>query len=140
MWPLLNPPSLWPGYDSNSANVRFQDGQGPELREGAQFSFESFGFPVEVRGVEYVASVIGQPARVAWHSWAGEGDARLDVHHAWLIEDLSGDRARILTQETQNGLPAIELAKAKPNPMVNGHQDWLQGLVSAAFKEKGQKS
>jgi hypothetical protein len=30
------------------------------------------------------------------------------------------------------GEPAKELAKADPNPMINGHQDWLNGLVRAA--------
>lgn len=25
-----------------------------------------------------------------------------------------------------------ELNQAKPNPMINGHQDWLDGLVHAA--------
>ncbi|MFJ3366593.1 hypothetical protein [Pseudomonas sp. NPDC086251] len=69
---------------------------------------------------------------VAWHGWAGEGDTRLNVYHAWLIEDLSGGRVRILTQETQKGKLAKELAMARPNPMINGHQDWLEGLVSAA--------
>jgi len=44
---------------------------------------------------------------------------------------------RILTQETQKGKPAQDLAKAKPNPMINGHQDWLDGLVNAA-KSIGQ--
>jgi hypothetical protein len=39
---------------------------------------------------------------------------------------------RILTQETQKGKPALELAKTKPNLMINGHQDWLDGLVGAA--------
>jgi len=39
---------------------------------------------------------------------------------------------RILTQETQEGKPAEDLAKAKPNPMINGHLDWLDGLVGAA--------
>ncbi|MNP65637.1 hypothetical protein D3C76_1612440 [compost metagenome] len=73
---------------------------------------------------------------MAWHGWAGEGDTRLDVHHAWLIEDLPGGRVRILTQETQKGKPAQALAKAKPNPMINGHQDWLEGLVSAARKTR----
>ncbi len=73
---------------------------------------------------------------MAWHGWSGEGDTRLDVHHAWLIEDLSGNRVRILTQETQNGNPAKELAATKPNPMINGHQEWLDGLVEAARKAK----
>lgn len=74
----------------------------------------------------------GQPAHVAWHGWSGEGNDRLELHHAWLIEDLSGGRVRILTQEAQNGAPAKEMAKKKPNPMINGHQDWLDGLVAAA--------
>jgi hypothetical protein len=49
-------------------------------------------------------------------------------------------RVRILTQETQKGKPAEELAKTKPNPMINGHQDWLDGLVTAARRKAGNKS
>ncbi|MCP3408251.1 SRPBCC domain-containing protein [Bradyrhizobium sp. CCGB01] len=134
IWPLLSRATLWPTYYDNSANVRFHDGKGPELAKDARFYFETFGFPVEAQVVEYVAPVGGDPGRVAWHGWAGEGDTRLDVHHAWLVEDLSEGRVRILTQETQKGKPAIDLANAKPNPMINGHQDWLNGLVAAARK------
>lgn len=67
-----------------------------------------------------------------------EGDAvsHLDVHHAWLLEDLPGGRLRILTQKTQNGAPAKALAKARLNPMINGHQDWLDGLVTALRRGK----
>ena len=43
---------------------------------------------------------------------------------------------RILTQETQKGQPAEALRLAKPNPMINGHQDWLDGLVEAARAAK----
>ena len=56
----------------------------------------------------------------------------LDVHHAWLLEDLPGGRLRILTQETQIGKPAQELARTKPNPMLNAHQEWIEGLARAA--------
>jgi len=31
---------------------------------------------------------------------------------------------------------AQELAKKKPNVMINGHQDWLDGLVAAARKAR----
>ncbi|MEU6672262.1 hypothetical protein [Streptomyces sp. NPDC046727] len=48
------------------------------------------------------------------------------------MEDLSGGRVRILTQETQFGRPAAELARQTPNPMPNGHQAWLDGPVRAA--------
>ena len=65
---------------------------------------------------EYEPPTGDKPARVAWHGWVEGGEeARLDVHHAWLIEDLPGGRVRILTQETQVGKPAQELARTKPN-------------------------
>lgn len=132
IWPLLVTPALWPGYYPNSAKPRFHHGKGPQLALGDRFYFETFGFPVEAQVVEFVAPVPGQPARIAWHGWAGSSPAdRLDVHHAWLLEALPGDRLRILTQETQMGEPAKALAQARPNPMINGHQDWLDGLVRA---------
>lgn len=132
VWPYLNIAPRWPTYYKNSADVQFHDARGPALAQGARFFFKTFGFPVEAQVVEYVPPSQDQPARVAWHGWAGEGDTRLDVHHAWLLEDLPGNRVRVLTQETQNGKPARELARARPNPMINGHQDWLEGLVAAA--------
>lgn len=134
VWPLLSVATAWPTYYANSVNIRFYDEKGAELESGRRFYFETFGFPVEAQVVEYVAPLDGKPGRVAWHGWAGEGDMRLDIHHVWLVEDLDGGRVRILTQETQKGKPAEELAKAKPNPMINGHQDWLDGLVAAARK------
>jgi hypothetical protein len=47
-------------------------------------------------------------------------------------EDLPGGRVRILTQETQIGRPAAGPARQTQNPMLNGHQAWLDGLVRAA--------
>ncbi|MBN3724388.1 SRPBCC domain-containing protein [Burkholderia sp. Ac-20379] len=134
VWPWLVEATRWPGYYANSAEIGFDGGKGPALEAGVRFRFRTFGFPVEAEVTECVAPAAGAPGRVAWHGWAGEvGEvARLDVHHAWLVEDLAGGRVRILTQETQKGRPAEELAKARPNPMLNGHQDWLDGLVAAA--------
>lgn len=139
IWPLLATPSRWPTYYANSANVRFYGDKGPELRDGDSFYFETFGFPVQAQCNEYVPPTDGKPGRVAWHGWAGQEGAhdRLDVHHAWLVEDLDGGRVRILTQETQTGQPAITLRDTKPNPMLNGHQDWLDGLVAAARQRTG---
>jgi hypothetical protein len=77
----------------------------------------------------------GSWGRTEWFQvWLVEGDAttRLDVHHAWLMEDLPGGRVRILTQETQIGKPARDMARTKPNPMLNAHQDWIDGLARAA--------
>ena len=134
VWPFLSNAPLWPTYYSNSANIRFYDGKGPELEDGVRFYFETFGFPIEAQVLEYVPLAEGKPGRVAWHGWGGEGDTRMDVYHAWLVEDLPSGRVRILTQESQKGKPAQELAKTKPNVMINGHQDWLDGLVAATRK------
>lgn len=141
IWPFLSHAPRWPAYYANSANVRFYDDKGPELEASVRFYFETFGFPVEAQCTEYVAPANGQPGRVAWHGWAGEvgADDRLDVHHAWLVEDLPQGRVRILTQETQKGKPAHQLAQTKPNPMINGHQDWLDGLVAAVQLENAKR-
>lgn len=73
------------------------------------------------------------PGRLSWTAKQhGRPEEQLDVLHAWLVEDLHGGRVRILTQETQIGRPAAALANERPNPMLNGHQAWLDGLVSAA--------
>lgn len=135
VWHLLNDTSAWPTYYTNASEIRFHNRPGPELSAGARFRFTTFGFPVEAKVTEYDPPVAGRPARIAWHGWV-EGDAnhRLDVHHAWLFEDLSGNRVRILTQETQNGVPAQELARTRPNPMLNAHQDWIEGLARAAMQ------
>lgn len=138
VWPFLDIPSRWPTYYPNAADIRFHDGKGPSFGNGDRFFFSTFGFPVEAQVVEHVPPVPGQPARVAWHGWAGDThETRLDVHHAWLLEDLSGGRLRILTQETQNGAPAVALANDPAHPMIHGHQQWLNGLVAAARAAQG---
>lgn len=138
VWSLLVRPATWPDYYANAANAQFYDNKGPTLEQGVRFCFETFGFRVEAEVTEYVPPQNGEAARLAWHGWSGETDAadRLDVLHAWLIESLPDNRLRILTQETQNGNPAKVLAVASPNPMINGHQEWLNGLVSAARAHK----
>ena len=136
IWPLLSQPHEWPGYYDNAAEVRIHDGGGPELQLGDSFHFKTFGFQVECKVVECVEAHQGEPARIAWYGESGEGDDRLEVHHAWLIENLDADRVRILTQETQNGNPAKELASSKPNEMIDGHQNWINGLVATAKSRK----
>lgn len=60
----------------------------------------------------------------------------LEIYHAWVVEDLEGDRVRILTQESQIGDVFREWSVQKPNKMLLGHQDWLEGLVKAARGEE----
>ena len=86
---------------------------------------------MEAEVTKYHPPTNGKPARLASLGGGLRGNA-LDVHHAWLLEDLPGNRVRILTQETQIGQPAQELARTKPNPMLNAHPEWIDGLAEAA--------
>ena len=128
---------LWETYYKNSSDVKFDNTPGLILAADTRFRFKTFGFPIEAQIIEFEAPSDGRPGRLAWHGWAeGDADHRLDVVHAWLIEDLPENRARILTQESQIGKPAQELHEANPDPMNIGHQDWLKGLVATVQDRK----
>lgn len=137
VWPLLTNASEWPDYYDNASGIHFYKAGETQLHMGTRFKFTTFGFPVESIVTEFQPSINGSPARIAWHGWV-EGDAqhRLDVHHAWLLENLPGGRLRILTEESQIGVPAKQLHDTLPNPMLNAHQAWLTGLVKAAGQNK----
>jgi hypothetical protein len=140
VWPYLQNATAWPSYYSNASQIEFLNCPGPELRNGSLLRFTTFGLPVHAEVMECEPPATGKPARLAWRGWA-EGDAmtRIDTYHAWLIEDLPGGRVRILTQESQLGNPAKRLALTKPNPMLNAHQDWIEGLARIAAQELRRK-
>lgn len=101
---------------------------------------KTFGFPIEAQVIEFEAPADGKPGRLAWHGWAeGDVDHRLDVVHAWLLEDLSEGRVRILTQESQKGKPAAELFESEPDTMDISHQKWVKGLARTVLAEKAAK-
>ena len=130
-WDALIHPLIWPEYYSNSSDVVLPEGTPDNaLYMGLKFKFKTFGFPIDAEIIELVKPGEGRVGRLSWHGWAeGNADHRLDVVHAWLLETLTDNRTRILTQESQIGKPAKELAKQVPNPMINGHQAWLEGIV-----------
>lgn len=132
--------AIWPTYYKNVADVEFDNTKGTKLAENTRFRFKTFGFPIEAEITEFEAPSGNQPERLAWHGWAeGDEDHRLDVIHAWLIEDLSENRVRILTQESQIGKPAVALHEDPTDPMNIGHQDWLHGLAATLLKSKAGK-
>ncbi|PYE17732.1 hypothetical protein C7410_125107 [Paraburkholderia silvatlantica] len=46
---------------------------------------------------------------------------------------------RALTQESQKGRPVVTRPKTCPNPMIDGRQDWLDGLADSARKARGAR-
>ena len=133
IWAQLNDITKWPTYYANCDKIT-PPSTGPNLQQGDTFHFSTFGFPVlECHVHESIPPAPGQPGRLAWSAeLEGDEDTAVRVYHAWLVEDLDGGRVRVLTQESQSGKPAAELGAKKPNRMLLGHQDWLDGLVVAA--------
>ncbi|MBT0768626.1 hypothetical protein KIH74_06790 [Kineosporia sp. J2-2] len=134
VWRYLTDTSEWEGYYDNVADISFPAGGGPVLSQDLDFSFGTFGFPpLAAHVTQFQAPADGVPGRLSWTARQdGTPAERLDVLHAWLVEDLPGGRVRVLTQEVQHGVPAADLATQRPNPMLNGHQAWLDGLITAA--------
>ena len=139
IWPLLSNITRWETYYDNCSQIT-PPKSGTELRKDEKFGFSTFGFPpLTCECTESVAPKgVGKPGRIAWQAELKE--AGFDCYHAWIVEDLDyGDgkgAVRILTQETQRGEPAKDIAGSKPNKMLNGHQAWLDGLVKAAREAK----
>ena len=137
IWSLLADISIWESYYSNVSDITPPE-SGPKLEKGNTFKFSTFGFPVLTCPVEEsTPPKSGAAGRIAWSFALGE---EVSGYHAWLVEDLDGGRVRILTQESQIGKPAMELREKKPNRMLLGHQDWLDGLVAAARGKKLEKT
>lgn len=136
VWNNLVNTAKWETYYDNAANIVLDDQTDSNLHFAEHFRFDTFGFPIDAQVMELVAPADGQVARLAWHGWQnGDADTQFDVYHAFLIEKLSDGRIRLLTQESQVGKPAADLAQQTPNPMLNGYQAWLDGLVKAAKGE-----
>lgn len=131
--------SIWETYYKNMGDIVFYNHAAPILRQDSRFRFSTFGFPVEAEVIEFESPADGKPGRLSWHGWAdGDAEHRLDVIHAWLIEDLSENRVRILTQESQKGKPAQDLFNTEPDTMNQGHQDWIKGLARTVLKAHGK--
>lgn len=126
---------IWPTYYDNVDDVYFYHHDGPMLKKDTCFRFKTFAFPFEAQVIDFERPSQGKPGRLAWHGWAeGDADHRLDVVHAWLIEDMPKGRVRILTQESQKGKPAKDLFNTNPDTMNIGHQDWIKGLARTVLE------
>lgn len=120
--------SKWESYYSNSSDIFMYNQESSVFQKDTRFRFKTFGFDIEAEIEEL--QIDQNIARIAWHGWNNEKDEKfLDVYHAWLIEILPENRLRILTQESQIGVPAQAMADDSTNPMINGHQDWLNSLA-----------
>lgn len=148
VWQYLAHPKYWTKYYKNSEHPTIVDSegkpiadQGHGLKLGTLFKFMTFGFDVESKVIEYAApEAYSEGLKLARLTWSGacvdqKTGTKLDVVHAWLLQDTING-VRVVTEETQNGEPAIQLRIDQSHPMINGHQDWLKGMLTLAAVEK----
>jgi hypothetical protein len=116
IWALLANISKWESYYKNCAQITPPSSGSTFLHKSDVFKFSTFGFPPLSCTVEEseAPESNGRPGRIAWSSRTPDG---MEIYHAWLVEDLEGQRVRILTQESQIGPAFKELEAQKPNPM-----------------------
>lgn len=133
-WPFLADTTRWPTAYAELGQIRFHDGSGPELRPGARFQFIVGGALVQAEVNEYVVPGEDTPGRLSWHGWVeDDGQKIVDAHCGWLIEDLPGNRVRVVWKESLIGPAARQMAKAASNPAVASHQDWVEGIARASL-------
>lgn len=124
VWAWLTRATLWPSWYDNASDVRFVRGAPPDLEDGTQFRWRTFGVRVDCTVLEFLP-----PFRIAWQ---GEG-VGLDVYHAWLLEP-SADGCHVTTEETQYGALCRAGALLLPKRMWRGHQRWLESLRAQALQ------
>ncbi|KAF5967130.1 hypothetical protein FBULB1_11335 [Fusarium bulbicola] len=141
VWAYLADITQWESYYSNCSHIT-PPVTGNILKKGDSFSFSTFGFgPFPSEVMECVPPSAGSPGRLAWRALLdGDKSSKLNVYHAWIVEDLDYGVVRILTQESQIGQPGVKLAATKPNPVLNGHQEWLDSLVSFTKQKQDTSS
>ena len=122
VWAWIIRAQLWPTWYPNSANIRFLNGQPPDLALGTRFRWKTFGVTLLSRVLELVPY-----ERLAWEAHANG----LDAYHVWLVQktDLGCD---VITEETERGWLARIGKALRPKRLEQQHQIWLEGLRAKA--------
>jgi uncharacterized protein YndB with AHSA1/START domain len=126
VWAWLIRAKLWPTWYSNSRNVWFRTGTGPDLGAGTRFRWKTFGVTIESEVMEFVPK-----ERIAWDAHS----LGVDAYHAWVLRE-TPQGCHVLTEEVQHGSLARLQKLFRPSRMYRGHQSWLEGLMAKASGRK----
>jgi uncharacterized protein YndB with AHSA1/START domain len=118
VWAWLVRAESWPSWYANSADVRFIEGQGPDLKLGTRFKWKTFGVHLVSKVLEFVPN-----ERLAWDA-KGSGVA---AYHVWILQKTDSG-CKVVTEEAQIGTMARLQNRFRPNRMHEQHQKWLEGL------------
>lgn len=140
VWNALIQPELWPKFYKDIHAASFDDaGKGPKLYPDCKFKlkFNLGGQEVTINCevIEFMDPATHMVGRLSWHGLIGTESAPvLNFVQAWLVEPLEGDRTRLVSGLSLIGKPAQEDAKADPDPLLIGRQNWIKGIIAYARK------
>ena len=122
VWAWLLRAELWPSWYPNASDIHFTSHTGPDLRDRSRFRWQTFGFHVTSKVLEFEPCT-----RLAWDAH-GTG---FTGWHAWLLTPVAGG-THVLTEETQTGWMARLGKVVMPRKMGKMHQVWLERLSRQA--------
>ncbi len=118
VWGHIVDAAKWPQWYPNSRDVRVADGD--ILKEGAIFSWSTFGLPLESKVNEFVPY-----ARIGWYGYAP--GAAPSFYHTWYLKPQDGG-CLVTTDEVGKGKNAAQLRDSDESLMHRGHDLWLATL------------
>lgn len=135
VWKVLSNPATWHASFEPIDNLAGTAGNPLVLAPDYAFGFTFGGTPVAATVKEYVAPGINQPARLSWLGQVRNAEeVIINAHCAWLVEDLPGNRVRVLLQESLKGEAARGMADQFPNPAHVSQYAWMHGVIRQARK------
>jgi len=122
VWSLLVDCAKWPRWYRHCADVSILR-DGSTLREHSKFRFKTLNLYFEPEVTVF------EPQRML--VWFAKGPLGSSGAHAWRIEPIR-DGCRVITEETQRGIPSRLLGWHTRKRLLLAHQDWLEGLKEMA--------
>lgn len=123
VWAWLIRAELWSSWYPHCKRLRFESGDGPDLRLGTRFSWNTLGVRVHT-----VVEELEPPHRLAWRG----GGAGSTGYHGWVIEPRQSG-CLIVTEEAQRGVVSSVGRLFLRRALLRVHQRWLEALAAKAI-------
>lgn len=134
VWQLLVDVENWSSYFPPENQVKILSGEAA-LAPGTKWHRVTVGFGMSLTITEFVPF-----QRLAWKTTVDGDDSGSTAYHGWVLTPTK-DGVHVLTEETQQGEWFLELLGHKhPGALYAYHQDWVEGLKTAAEASVGGQS
>jgi hypothetical protein len=127
IWRTLLRAEEWPEWYSNARDIHFVSHAGPDLRDRTRFRWDTFGFRITSKVLEFEPE-----RRLAWNAH-GIG---LEAYRIWQLIPVDPNRTLVITEETQNGWLARLGKRLMPQRLKRTHRLWLQQLNQRAQQQE----